>query len=1428
MAMTKIGKFTSWRACVALVGLLFAGMLPSGYVGAATATASPSSCQNTAGVGTQAWTNPGNAVSSNNSYATASVNDNQITNWLECTGYGFSIPADSTITGITLNVERSANNTLVQDYEVRLIKGGVRGAADRATTTNYTNADVVEAHGSSSDMWATTWTPAEVNAANFGAAFSAFKNGTAGGARTVSVDHLQIVIDYTPPPAVSSINRASTNPTAGAASVSWTVVFDQSVTGVDAGDFALVQAGGVAGAAITAVSGSGTTWTVTASTGSGAGTLGLNLVDNDSIVAGAVPLGGAGAGNGNFTGQVYTVSVPAVVSINRASTNPTTASAAVSWTVTFSAAMTGVDVSDFALVQAGGAAGATLTSVSGSGTTWTVVANTGTSSAGTLGLNLVDDDTIVNANSAPLGGSGVANGNFTGQTYSLIPPYPTLTKTASTSAAVVNDVITFTITAANSFGVDQTNVVLTDTLPAGMAYQVHLVSQGTVTVFGNIVTWTIPLIPAGGSAQMTLAVQLTAQGSLTNSVSAPGATTATASVLVLASAVTHFRLDEPAGTWTGAVGEVLDSGGTGLHGRRLTTSTPTTTNTINPVPAIATSQPSVIGSFCNAGNFDGNAVVQVADSPAFDYTTQLSASAWIYPTAYPGSDLYSILSNDTNYEFHLNTAGRLYWWWNASTLTSAAAIPLNQWTHIAITLSSAAGAGRQRIYINGVADTNTNNWTGTLQANNCNFYIGGDIATGAACSLIPGRNFRGRIDEVKLYAYELNAAEVQADMTLGRSCSGTFDHLRIEHDGVASVCAPETVTVKACLDSSCSTLYTGNVTVNLSPTGWVGGDTFTFSGGIGSRQLSRSTSGNTTLGTVSVSPNPGLGTRCFNGGTETCIINFASASCAFDVAETGGAPQSRLYTKLADTAFSLDLLALLTPSTINTGYTGPVSVDLVDASSSACPAGGGLTTPTSVTFVAGNNGRKPVSFTYPNAAKNVKVRAIVGASAPACSNDNFAIRPQQFSVTSSMNNTALTGAPAASAGSAFALTAGAGVASGYDGTPVLDATKVNDHDGVDIASGTLSGTFGAGTGAAASGAAFKYLDVGSIQLEANAVVDSGFTSVDQVTDCVANSTSNTLSGGKYGCNVGSVASAKFGRWYPSHYSFSGTLTPGCVAGTYTYMGEDALGVALTVKAHAAGAGAASASDPVTSRYTYSAAANSLVVAPVTLAGANGASAVSVTRLASPAFPIMPNNGLWSAGLFPINDTYAFSRLAAPDGPYDAFKLTAAVNDADGATLIAPVETNTTRVRFGRLNITNAYGSELLPLPVPVEAQYWAGSNFTTHTADTCTSINPASIVMSGYTQGLAACETFFQPNTAFTVTNGRGTLTLRAPGAGNGGSVTLGLNLGTVVAGSKTCLSATATDTVSGSLPGFGTVNPTARATFGAFKTPLIYRRENY
>ena len=121
---------------------------------------------------------------------------------------------------------------------------------------------------------------------------------------------------------MSSIDRAGSNPT-NASSVSWTVTFSEIVSGVDAADFDLVPTG-VSGASISSVTPvNGSTYTVTADTGSGSGSLGLDLDDDDSIADTATnKLGGtgtSGAGDGSFTGQVYTIdrANPTVQSINR-------------------------------------------------------------------------------------------------------------------------------------------------------------------------------------------------------------------------------------------------------------------------------------------------------------------------------------------------------------------------------------------------------------------------------------------------------------------------------------------------------------------------------------------------------------------------------------------------------------------------------------------------------------------------------------------------------------------------------------------------------------------------------------------------------------------------------------------------------------------------------------------------------------------------------------------------------------------------------------------------------------------------------------------------------------------------------------------------------------------------------------------------------
>jgi len=187
-------------------------------VGAGSVTSSPTSCINQTGVGTVAWTSPGNATASDTAYATqGSVKGNITTNYLKCTGFNFAaVPVGATISGITVYVTRKTNGGTIRDAFVYLVKAGsISTAYNGATATNYTKADVAEMHGGASSMWGVAWTDADLKLSTFGVAYSA-KNisTTSNSKRTVSVNFIQVRVDYaatsTDHVSVSAANVGST------------------------------------------------------------------------------------------------------------------------------------------------------------------------------------------------------------------------------------------------------------------------------------------------------------------------------------------------------------------------------------------------------------------------------------------------------------------------------------------------------------------------------------------------------------------------------------------------------------------------------------------------------------------------------------------------------------------------------------------------------------------------------------------------------------------------------------------------------------------------------------------------------------------------------------------------------------------------------------------------------------------------------------------------------------------------------------------------------------------------------------------------------------------------------------------------------------------------------------------------------------------
>ena len=139
---------------------------------------------------------------------------------------------------------------------------------------------------------------------------------------------------------------------------------------------------------------------------------------------------------------------PSVLSITRADPSPTKASS-IRWTVSFSESVTGVNAADFTLVPGGGVGGTpAITDVSGGGTQYIVTVTTTGTTNGTLGLNLVDDDSIKDTAGNRLGGLGTGNGNATGELYTIDHTAPTVSSinrvgAASTNASTVQWTVTF-------------------------------------------------------------------------------------------------------------------------------------------------------------------------------------------------------------------------------------------------------------------------------------------------------------------------------------------------------------------------------------------------------------------------------------------------------------------------------------------------------------------------------------------------------------------------------------------------------------------------------------------------------------------------------------------------------------------------------------------------------------------------------------------------------------------------------------------------------------------------------------------------------------------------------------------------------------------------------------------------------------------------
>lgn len=197
------------------------------------------------GVGT-AWSYSEKITSKDGKSTSVSLAGNNTSHYLKATNFGFSIPSNATINGITVAFYREASNYYIIDNVVRLVKNGVIQSVNKAKATDwspYWSGYSLDNYGGSSDLWNTTWTPADINSSNFGVVLSA-KNRNYNNPWwhpwwhiTAYVDYITITVTYTPvsTPTNSSVfwlkadaGTGATN--TGDAIATWS---DQSTTGND-------------------------------------------------------------------------------------------------------------------------------------------------------------------------------------------------------------------------------------------------------------------------------------------------------------------------------------------------------------------------------------------------------------------------------------------------------------------------------------------------------------------------------------------------------------------------------------------------------------------------------------------------------------------------------------------------------------------------------------------------------------------------------------------------------------------------------------------------------------------------------------------------------------------------------------------------------------------------------------------------------------------------------------------------------------------------------------------------------------------------------------------------------------------------------------------------------------------------------------------
>tara|TARA_R110001583_G_scaffold76956_2_gene210083 strand:+ start:6507 stop:9551 length:3045 start_codon:yes stop_codon:yes gene_type:complete len=594
----------------------------------------------------------------------------------------------------------------------------------------------------------------------------------------------------------------------------------------------------------------------------------------------------------------------------------------------------------------------------------------------------------------------------------------------------------------------------------------------------------------------------------------------------------------------------------------------------------------------------------------------------------------------------------------------------------------------------------------------------------------------------------------------------TVDHYLLTFSDQALTCTAQNVEIKACLNADCSTLYTDDVDVTLTPSGWTGSDTVTISGGTANVSLRQATASTVTLGATSTTPAADNATQCIiNGGTasSSCDMIFADSGFVFSIPDflavkgtTGITIQAvkksdaseACIPAFASVTKSLDVWSdYISPNSVGRPVSWPVAVNGVSIGGSS-----GTATPISLVFDA--TGASTLTVNYADAGQVQVNASYSGSGADAglvmTGNDTFVSRPAGMCV--SATTTCSAGDASCpkfmTAGTAFSLSVQA-VAWQFDGDTDFCAGNSSTPNYSAIGVGLSAAILSPSPANSAGSVTPTSYDHGAIA--------AGTHSVSISESEVGVFRFDVTPPSYFGYNLGVFSSEPIGRFYPNHFTTSvtdnGALAANCsTSAPFSYSGEDITWLVapqLTITAK-------NAVNVTTQNYTTPAYLK-LAVGDINVANISADN----SAVDGGAVPLSIISTLNSGSL----TTSSFGQLTYDFSPLDIFTYThearaeinsftpdilmsiTDISDSDGVAMPSSPLTFTPLanmdVRFGRLWLEDTYGPETLDVIMPLRVEYFDGSRYRVNTDDSCTdysginaSVSPTTLTQVDTSSGV--------------------------------------------------------------------------------------------